>query len=40
MTLGGVITFHGLTTQDPAMRALFRIVEKVAREDVPVLVRG
>ncbi len=34
------VTFHGMSTQDDGMKALFRIVEKVAREDVPVLVRG
>ncbi|MCY1017965.1 sigma-54 interaction domain-containing protein [Pyxidicoccus sp. MSG2] len=32
--------FHGLWTQDPELRRLFRIVEKVARTESSVLVRG
>ena len=36
----GAVRFHGMWTQDPGMKELFRIVEKVAREEVPVLVRG
>jgi transcriptional regulator with PAS, ATPase and Fis domain len=36
----GAVRFHGLWTQDAGMKELFRIVEKVAREEVPVLVRG
>ena len=32
--------FQGLWSQDPAMHRLFRIVERVARTDVRVLVRG
>ncbi|MCB9559592.1 MAG: sigma 54-interacting transcriptional regulator [Kofleriaceae bacterium] len=36
----GPVLFHRMWTQDTGMKRLFRIVEKVAREDVPVLVRG
>jgi len=32
--------FHGLWTTDPQMKRLFRLIEKVAQDDVPVLVRG
>ena len=32
--------FHGLYTQAPEMRQLFRLVERVARTDCTVLVRG
>jgi transcriptional regulator with PAS, ATPase and Fis domain len=32
--------FHGLWTQDPRMRRLFRIIEKAARTEASVLVRG
>jgi transcriptional regulator with PAS, ATPase and Fis domain len=32
--------FHGLWTRDPRMQRTFRIIEKVAAEDVTVLVRG
>jgi transcriptional regulator with PAS, ATPase and Fis domain len=32
--------FHGLWTRDPKMRELFRIITRVAREEVTVLVRG
>ncbi|WP_338872232.1 sigma-54 interaction domain-containing protein [Myxococcus stipitatus] len=32
--------FHGLWTQDPELRRVFRIVEKVARTESSVLVRG
>ena len=45
--LGGVLNpdpdpvcFHGMWTQDPGMKAVFRILERVAQEDVSVLVRG
>jgi transcriptional regulator with PAS, ATPase and Fis domain len=34
------VEFHGMWTRDPRMKAMFRIVEKVAAEDVTVLVRG
>jgi transcriptional regulator with PAS, ATPase and Fis domain len=34
------IQFHGLWTRDPRMKEMFRIVERVAAEDVTVLVRG
>ena len=32
--------FHGLWSADPQMKRLFRTIEKVAQDDVPVLVRG
>ncbi len=32
--------FEGMWTQDPATKAVFKIIEKVAAEDVTVLVRG
>jgi two-component system response regulator AtoC len=32
--------FHGMWTGDPAMRHMFRLVEKVARAEATVLVRG
>ena len=32
--------FNGLWSRDPAMKRLFRTIEKVAADDVPVLVRG
>jgi transcriptional regulator with PAS, ATPase and Fis domain len=34
------VLFHGMWTCDPRMKETFRIIEKVAREDVTVLVRG
>jgi transcriptional regulator with PAS, ATPase and Fis domain len=34
------VLFHGMWTRDPRMKETFRIIEKVAREDVTVLVRG
>jgi transcriptional regulator with PAS, ATPase and Fis domain len=34
------VLFHGLWTRDPRMKQTFRIIEKVAAEDVTVLVRG
>ncbi|QRN97147.1 sigma 54-interacting transcriptional regulator [Archangium violaceum] len=36
----GEETFHGMWTRDPGMKRLFRIVEKVARTESSVLVRG
>ena len=40
-TVGHVPTlFHGMWTVDPAMKQLFRIIEKVASSDASVLVRG
>ncbi|QSQ21238.1 sigma 54-interacting transcriptional regulator [Pyxidicoccus parkwayensis] len=36
----GAELFHGLWTQDPELRRIFRIVEKVARTESSVLVRG
>jgi transcriptional regulator with PAS, ATPase and Fis domain len=36
----GEVLFHGMWTQDPAMKAMFRVLERVARDDVTVLVRG
>ncbi len=32
--------FHGMWTREPAMRKMFRIVEKVARTEASILVRG
>ena len=32
--------FHGMWSADPAMRRLFRVIEKVARTEASVLVRG
>ncbi|MCU0656890.1 MAG: sigma 54-interacting transcriptional regulator [Polyangiaceae bacterium] len=37
---GGAVFFHGMWTQDPRLKELFRIVEKVAQDDGTVLVRG
>ncbi len=36
----GPIQFQGMWTQDPGTKDVFRIIEKVAAEDVTVLVRG
>jgi transcriptional regulator with PAS, ATPase and Fis domain len=36
----GEVLFHGMWTQDPAMKAMFRMLERVAGDEVPVLVRG
>jgi transcriptional regulator with PAS, ATPase and Fis domain len=36
----GPVDFHGIVTRDPAMKRVFRIMEKVARTDTNVLVRG
>lgn len=36
----GPIDFQGMWTQDTATKAVFRVIEKVAAEDVTVLVRG
>ena len=36
----GPVFFHGMWTQDPAMKQMIRIVERVADSDVTVLVRG
>ena len=36
----GPVLFHGMWTQDPGMKQCFRIVERVAAEDVTVLIRG
>ncbi len=37
---GAAIRFHGMWTCDARMKETFRIIEKVADEDAPVLVRG
>jgi DNA-binding NtrC family response regulator len=37
---GEPVLFHGMWTRDARMKEMFRVIEKVAREDVPVLVRG
>jgi transcriptional regulator with PAS, ATPase and Fis domain len=34
------VQFHGMWTQTPSMREVFRIIERVAAADVTVLVRG
>ncbi|MFN0253133.1 MAG: sigma-54 interaction domain-containing protein [Kofleriaceae bacterium] len=34
------VLFHGMWTQDPRMKETFRIIEKVAAEEMTVLVRG
>ena len=34
------IVFHGMWTRDARMKEMFRVIEKVAAEDMPVLVRG
>jgi transcriptional regulator with PAS, ATPase and Fis domain len=34
------ILFHGMWTSDPGMKETFRVIEKVAPEDMTVLVRG
>lgn len=36
----GALCFHGMWTCDPGMKAMFRVLERVAAEDVSVLVRG
>lgn len=36
----GPVLFHGMWTQDPGMKQCFRIIERVAAEDVTVLIRG
>ena len=37
---GEPVFFHGMWTQDPGMKRVFRIVERVADTDTTVLVRG
>ncbi len=37
---GEPMVFHGMWTCDPRMKETFRIIEKVAREDMTILVRG
>jgi DNA-binding NtrC family response regulator len=34
------VLFHGMWTCDPRMKEMFRIIDKVAAEDVTVLIRG
>jgi transcriptional regulator with PAS, ATPase and Fis domain len=36
----GEVLFHGMWTQHDSMKQMFRVVERVARVDAPVLVRG
>lgn len=36
----GPVLFEGMWTQSPQMKEVFRIIERVAKEDVTVLVRG
>jgi transcriptional regulator with PAS, ATPase and Fis domain len=38
--LAGPLLFHGMWTQTPLMQQVFRVVQRVAPEDVTVLVRG
>ncbi len=37
---GGAVLFHGMWTQDAAMKEMFRIVERVSATDETILVRG
>ena len=37
---GEAVLFHGMWTRDTRMKEMFRIIEKVAADDVTVLVRG
>jgi len=34
------LLFHGMWTGDPAMKQMFHVLQRAARRDVPVLVRG
>jgi transcriptional regulator with PAS, ATPase and Fis domain len=34
------VFFHGMRTRDPGMKQVFHVLERAARRDVPVLVRG
>ncbi|MBL8602450.1 MAG: sigma 54-interacting transcriptional regulator [Myxococcales bacterium] len=34
------VFFHGMWTRDPAMKQMFHVMQRAARRDVPVLVRG
>jgi transcriptional regulator with PAS, ATPase and Fis domain len=36
----GPVLFHGMWTQSAAMKAVFRVIERVAADDMTVLVRG
>ena len=36
----GAVEFHGMWTADPVMKQTFRILQRVADSDAPVLVRG
>ncbi len=36
----GPVLFHDMWTQDPGMKRMFRVVQRVAEDDVTVLVRG
>ncbi len=36
----GPLLFHGMWTEDAKMKAMFRVIERVAGDDVTVLVRG
>lgn len=40
VTAAGPECFHGMWSQDPAMKHVFRLVERVARSEASVLVRG
>ncbi len=37
---GGPVLFHGMWTQDSGMKEVFRIITRVAAEDMTVLIRG
>ncbi len=36
----GIVEFQGMWTQDDAMKQMFRVIERVAQTDAPILVRG
>jgi transcriptional regulator with PAS, ATPase and Fis domain len=36
----GPVEFHGMVTRDPAMKRMFRIIERAARSEANLLVRG
>jgi transcriptional regulator with GAF, ATPase, and Fis domain len=38
--IDGPVLFEGMWTQDAAMKSMFRVIERVAESDAPVLVRG
>jgi two-component system response regulator AtoC len=36
----GAVCFHGMWTQDPALKEVFRVIDRVAVDDATVLIRG